>query len=250
MTDPEFTDFKLVLVPGWSFTGEMWQGLIEDLAHQGVPSDQIVTVDWLAMGRWLFDDNACPVPPEFLSGAVCWLGWSLGAHLVLEAMAQQKITPAQAIMVSASPRFLADTAAAPIWPGVPLARMRALKQQVQRDPVTALAQFDRWLNLPSCPHRNTNAADLILGLDWLAAIDRRAWLAQAITPIDWLVGGCDPLLPPTQDGASWLARWQVSSVVNGRTLADAGHDLPWSHRAALVKLLMDFATETMSQKFK
>ncbi|MGC8696954.1 MAG: hypothetical protein ACP5Q0_00655, partial [Halothiobacillus sp.] len=168
MTKPQSAQPNMVLVSGWSFTRGMWQPLIDDLAQLDVPSAHITTVDWLDLGRWLFCDAPCPVPPALLSGDVRWMGWSLGGSLLLEAIARQKILPMQAIIVSASPKFLANNTGQAPWPGIAVKNWRALRQHVQRDTAGALAQFDAWLNLPPLTCRHRDAADLVLGLDWLA----------------------------------------------------------------------------------
>ncbi|HQS01963.1 MAG: hypothetical protein B7Y07_01100 [Halothiobacillus sp. 24-54-40] len=238
MTKPQSAHPIIVLVSGWSFTRDMWQPLINDLTHHGVPSRHIITVDWLDLGRWLFCDAACPVPLALLSGEVRWMGWSLGGSLLLEAMARQKIQPAQAIIVSASPRFLVNEAGHAPWPGVSHANWRALRRQVQRDVPSALAQFDQWLNVPPLTCRHTEADDLVLGLDWLAKIDQRGWPHQAAMPICWVDGGQDPLLLQTTEGLTWRECLGEKHAVYGVTLPDAGHNLPWSHRAALIQRLL------------
>lgn len=216
----------------------MWQPLINDLAQQGVPSEHIITVDWRDLGRWLFCDAACPVPIVLLSGDVRWMGWSLGGSLLLEAMARQKIQPAHAVIVSASPKFLANNADQPPWPGISHANWRALRQQVQRDAPSALAQFDRWLNLPSLTCRQTESVDLVLGLDWLAMIDQRAWLPCAVMPICWVGGEKDLLLPNTPEGLTWRACLGEQRTIFGVTLTGAGHGLPWSHPRELTLRLL------------
>jgi pimeloyl-[acyl-carrier protein] methyl ester esterase len=238
MTKPQSAHPSIVLVSGWSFTRAMWQPLIADLEQHGMPSRQVITVDWLELGRWLFCDAPCPIPPVLLSGDVRWMGWSLGGSLLLEAIAQQKILPAQAIIVSASPKFLANHSGHPPWPGISHANWRALRQHVQRDAVGALAQFDRWLNLPSLTCRHRDAADLVLGLDWLAKIDQRAWLDHVFRPITWVDGGQDPLLPHTKAGLTWRACLGAPQAAFGVTLPEAGHNLPWSHRAELIRWLL------------
>jgi pimeloyl-[acyl-carrier protein] methyl ester esterase len=238
MTKPQSAHPIIVLVSGWSFTGGMWQPLIDDLAQLDVPSAHITTVDWLDLGRWLFCDAPCPVPSALLSGDVRWMGWSLGGSLLLEAIAQQKILPAQAIIVSASPKFLTNNLGQAPWPGIAVKNWRALRQHVQRDAVGALAQFDHWLNLPSLTYRHTDAADLVLGLDWLAKIDQRDWLDHVFMPITWVDGGQDPLLPPTDEGLAWRACLSAPHTAFGVTLPEAGHNLPWSHRAVLIQWLL------------
>ncbi len=238
MTKPQSAHPIIVLVSGWSFTRDMWQPLINELRLQGVPSGHLITVDWLDLGRWLFCDAACPVPMVLLSGDVRWLGWSLGGSLLLDALARQKIQPARAVIVSTSPRFLANNAGQAPWPGISHANWRALRQQVQRDAPSALAQFDRWLHLPSLTCRQTQVVDLVLGLDWLAKIDQRAWLPHAKMPICWVDGGQDPLLPKTKEGLTWRQSFGEQRVVFGVTHPEAGHDLPWSHHKQLTQWLL------------
>ncbi|MHB1230832.1 MAG: alpha/beta fold hydrolase [Halothiobacillus sp.] len=234
----------IVLVSGWSFTAGMWRGLIDECMRQGLPESLITVVDWFDMGRWLFDKAPCPVAESLQAGQVIWMGWSLGGSLMLEAMARNQLHPTQAIIVSAWPRFLAEDLGNAAWPGVPRKNWRALRHQVQRDSDAALVQFDRWLGLPDTRDCQRGSADLVRGLDWLAAIDQRVWLETSTVPITWVCGTHDPLLPLPQCASAWPEKLQTNPANRWDVLAEGGHAIPWSHRNFLIELLLAHKNKT------
>jgi pimeloyl-[acyl-carrier protein] methyl ester esterase len=224
---------SIVLVSGWSFDSSMWRNLVEGYVARGGDPSVIHCLDWLDFGHWIFDGADCPVAKKYSGKNVLWLGWSLGGALILEALGRKKLSPLQSVILSASPRFLQDTAKG--WQGMPEKNWQALRRQVGRSPEAALAGFDAWLSLPAGCNRQQDVIDLQQGLDWLAAVDQRASLGRATTPIHWVFDSADPLLP-TQPWADVCdSERQLFTTLEG------GHALPWRHEDYLMNLLLTFS---------
>lgn len=217
---------RVVLVSGWSFTTAMWSSVVAELTRRGLPEDRVHCVDWRKMGRWLYEPGgSCPVPDAVLNERAVWVGWSLGATLMLEAMGRNELRPLRALAISATPRHLADPDS---WPGVAAGQWRSLYRRVRRDPSEALAAFDAWLGmLPPNSGRVTDTDDLCRGLDWLAEIDQRPLLAANTVPISWIYGAADPLVPDT----GWPSRLKTSDANRWLLLPEIGHDVPWTQAA-------------------
>jgi pimeloyl-[acyl-carrier protein] methyl ester esterase len=219
----------VVLVSGWSFKCDMWSAVVAGLEQQGMPSERILCIGWLELGRWLREPGApCPLPSSALGARTVWVGWSLGGALVLEAIGCGKVRPLRALVISATPRHLAEK---DVWPGVARGQWRSLHHRVRRDPVRALAEFDDWAGLAGENiSRVTDPQDLIAGLDWLADIDQRSLLAEPPVPICWMFGTNDPLVPDVR----WPERLNVGSANQWQVIPGAGHDVPWSQVAYVV----------------
>lgn len=224
----------IVLVSGWSFDSSMWRNLVDGYVARGGDRSVIHSLDWLEFGRWIFDDADCPVAEMYSGENTLWLGWSLGGALILEALARKKLSPRQSVILSASPRFLQDERAG--WLGMPRKNWQALRRQVGRSPEAALNGFDAWLGLPAGFGRQQEAGALQQGLDWLAAIDQRAWLARVTTPIHWVFGSGDPLLPTQPWTESCGSACQLFTPLQA-----GGHALPWRHEDYLMNLLLTYS---------
>ncbi|MBD3815568.1 MAG: alpha/beta fold hydrolase [Halothiobacillus sp.] len=224
---------SIVLVSGWSFDSSMWRNLVDGYVARGGDRSVIHPLDWLEFGHWIFDGANCPVAEKYSGKNVLWLGWSLGGALILEALARKQLSPRQSVILSASPRFLQDERTG--WLGMPLKNWQALRRQVGRSPEAALNGFDTWLGLPAGFSRQQEVGALQQGLDWLAAIDQRAWLARATRPIHWVFGSDDPLLPTQPWADACVSEFQLFTPVTG------GHALPWRHEDYLMNLMLTYS---------
>lgn len=229
---PDVAHPKVVLISGWSFDSSMWRCLIDNYVKVGGDPAGIHCLDWQVFGHWLFDDTISPEVELCRGSNAFWLGWSLGGGLLLEALARKKIRSRKSMIVSASPRFLQDETTG--WAGVPKKNWLALYRQVGRSPEAALSGFDSWLSLPAGYGRQHTATSLQQGLDWLATIDRRHWLAVSHAPIHWVYGSEDPLMP----SMSWSERYR-SPLQQVTRLQGEGHALPWDRAQFLSELLME-----------
>lgn len=198
----------------------MWSGIAEALRREH-PRRPVVPIAWDVFGAWLMEGRP---PVGALSEALdqpLWVGWSLGGALLLEAVAQGRLSPEHALVVGASPSFLVHED----WPGVSLAALRGLRRQALRDVDAALSGFDAWLGLDVGTERQRDSEMLVQGLDWLAAIDRRDEAGSGFLPVDWMVGDRDPLVPSAERMTDELARVHL--------VPGAGHGLPFTHSGLL-----------------
>jgi len=200
---------RIGLVGGWSFSAAMFNPLL------GYRSDASFDVyDWHSFAQtWLAPcGQATGLSPD--AGPGVWLGWSLGGGLLLEALARDRIRPKRLILISATPRFLAEAG----WPGVSRAEWRALRQAARRQPQAAAQAFRRRFSLGDADAFPVeNSADVV-GLDWLADIDARGLLASTSVPIEVWLAADDPLIP-----AGWADSLPLSPAVTVRRLSRPGH---------------------------
>lgn len=200
---------RIGLVGGWSFPAAMFNPLLG--YRSAAPFD---VYDWHSFAQqWL-----APCEPAMGrsrdAGPDVWLGWSLGGGLLLEALARNRIHPQRLILVSATPRFLAE----PGWPGVSRAEWRALRQAACRDPQGAGQAFRRRFSLGDADALPVEDSADVAGLDWLARIDARGLLASTSVPIEIWLAADDPLIP-----AAWADSLPLSPAVTIRRLSCPGH---------------------------
>lgn len=207
----------VTLVSGWSFPAEMWRPLAADLGDRPVS-----LISWLDLGDWLMSGGELTPVLEAAFRQPIWVAWSLGGALSLEALVRGVIRPERLLMVAAKPRLLEADG----WPGVTAAGMLGLKRQVGRSPAAALRGFDEWLGLGVDVERNRDADQLVRGLDWLSAIDRREEVMSRTLPVDWVVGDQDPLIPS--------ARQMSTKLAGVHLVPEAGHGLPFTHPGLLL----------------
>jgi len=199
-------------VAGWSYPATVFESLAAGLAGRPVSS-----WDWPSFAdTWLADD--APDPARCGPPAAIWVGWSLGGVLLLEALRRGRIAPRRLFLLNATPRFLE----APGWPGVAAGEWQGLQRAAARQPRAAVAAFRRRFSLPGVVGSPGRAA-AVEGLDWLAGLDLRAFMADVSTPVEcWLAAG-DPLV-----SSDWPLHLSLSSQVACHRLAGEGH-APWWH---------------------
>lgn len=193
------------LVAGWSYPATVFDPLRRELAGKTVSA-----FDWVAFVEAWLDEGV--VQADAPTPAV-WVGWSLGGVLLLEALRRGRIAPERLILLNATPRFLET----PGWPGVSEPEWRGLRQAAARHPAAAVKAFRRRFALPDVPGREPAAAD-VAGLDWLARLDLRAFLADVSTPVECWLAPDDPLVP-----ADWPSHLDLSPRVSCHRFAEPGH---------------------------
>lgn len=200
---------RIGLVGGWSFPAAMFNSLLGSR-----PETSFDVYDWHSFAQqWLAPcEQATGWSQD--AGPDVWLGWSLGGGLLLEALACGRIHPTRLILVSATPRFLAEAD----WPGVSRAEWRALRQAARRNPQGAAQAFRRRFSLGNNSALPVGDSADVAGLDWLARIDARGLLASASVPIEIWLGADDPLIP-----AAWADSLPLSPAVTIRRLSCPGH---------------------------
>lgn len=225
----------LVLIHGWGFNGSVWDSLLPALrerfevtvvdlpGYRSRPPIDPVTLSALAA------DVAGQLPEP-----ACWLGWSLGGQVALQAALDFPQQVEQLILVGATPRFVQGEG----W-------REAVKQRVLddfgRDLIRAReTTIGRFLTLQMLGVRGSKglirelraslaeppaAGTLEAGLEILNQTDLRSVLGTISQPAHWIMGGRDQLVPPS---AGVVAAAQMpngsSSVIEG-----AGHAPFLSH---------------------
>ncbi|MEN8176184.1 MAG: pimeloyl-ACP methyl ester esterase BioH [Pseudomonadota bacterium] len=230
---------ELVLLHGWGMNSTVWAGFSESLAeryrlwlidlpgHGDSPySGERTLADWA---------SAClAVAPQ----RAVWLGWSLGAEVVLQAALQQPERVSAVIGLSGTPRFVQGDdwlhAMAPrtLEQFITASRQdhrrtleRFLALQVRgsetaRDNLRLLKQ-----QLRLRPDPRPEALDAGLGL--LKTVDLRKQLAELSCPTGWLYGERDTLVPVA--GSETLGRWLPEARI--RVIGGAAHAPFLSHRS-------------------
>lgn len=227
----------IVFVSGWSFEAGMWDDVLSRI-RAAIPSDvSLLCMSWLDLGRWLYQEGACPVPESALQGRVIWVGWSLGGALILEAIRRGWLKPSRSVLLSTSPRLLTEEQpGVRPWVGVPAGHWRRVRQGVRRALDAALRQFDAWLRLPDSEGRVVDTQNLLAGLDWLAQIDCRAMLAAPPVPLVWIFGDDDPLLP----NPAWPECLAMGADNQWLVLPHAGHGIPWSQADTIAAHITEY----------
>lgn len=239
----------LILLHGWGMNGGVWEQVVSSLAGHG----EVMTPDLPGHG-------AEPAVPGGLDGLVGWLrerapedgvwvGWSLGATVMLAAAARAGgPRPLALVLVSATPRFTA----ADDWPhGVREDRLAAFGEALASDYDATLRRF---LLLQSgdpasarAPARRLAAAcaargapdreALSAGLQVLADTDLRDVVPRLMLPLTVVHGARDVVVPPA--AGRWLAGQAPASRMI--ELAEAGHAPFLDAPQAFVSLLEETA---------
>lgn len=198
----------LVMIHGWAMSQRVFAPVMPALEAR-------YTVHAIDLpGHGSNRDLSGPFAPDALALGVLdrvphalWLGWSLGGLVALEAALAAPTRVAGAVLLAATPRFLA----APDWPhGVDaavLARFAgglardwratvqgflALEVRGSIDASIELALLKQFVDADDAP----SPAALAAGLVVLATADLRARLSALAVPTLWIAGGRDRLVHP------------------------------------------------------
>lgn len=227
----------VVLVHGWAMHSGIWGDFAERLARRY----RVTLVDLPGHGRSaMVDDYSLNGLSDALAEAIPdpahWLGWSLGASIVL-AHAERRPELARSVaLMAGNPRFWGDAD----WPGVERAQLEAFARDLMGSYDKTLSRFlglqavgldggrrvleDLKRRMVEAPAPRPEA--LRRGLEILLNSDLRASLDDSPHPLTLVLGGRDRLVP------SGLAE-----AVRGRSPRVPVHLLP---RAAH----LPFLTET------
>lgn len=241
----------LVLVHGWGMHSGVWDEFAQHLAE----SFQVVCIDLPGHGH-------SPLHKPFTIPAVCeqlvacvakqpcfWLGWSLGATLVLEIVKRYPDSVKGLSLLAGNPHFLA----AQDWPGMDPLMFEKFTQNVAQQGETAVLNF-LLLQLSVLPNAREelkvlkNKLDgaplpkleaLLQGLKILATADERPVFQDLAMPLQILLGELDNLVP--------IASAEVIKKLNPKAqlsqLKDAAHMPFLSHQQQVVTLVNDFISE-------
>jgi pimeloyl-[acyl-carrier protein] methyl ester esterase len=254
------TGKPITLVHGWAMHSGIWRSFAQQLAEHY----QVTCIDLPSHGRsrvGIAHPTALPVHErtpftlEAVSDALvdalpatpsCWLGWSLGATIVLDIAQRYPERVNALILLAGNPLFVSSDD----WAGVKPTLLNAFADNLTADCQATLLRFLA-LQVNGLPDGKALLKDLKAavmeceapdndslqgGLDILKHTDLRATLAQLNIPMSVILGDKDTLVPVAV--ASQLRQLSANlevNIVNG-----AGHVPFLSHPQELLALIRRF----------
>jgi len=243
----------LVLLHGWGLHGGIWEGIAPSLARDYT----LHRVDLPGHGRSPNLDgeyNLETVARAVLASVpecACWLGWSLGGRVAMQAalLAPERIE--RLIAVAASPRFLAEPGSG--WPGVDPQVLEGFARGLEQDYRKTLQQFlsiqalgserakqeIRLLREGLFAHGEPVLAALRGALGILRSADLREQIAAIRCPTLFLAGARDTLMPVE------AAQWSAEKIPGAhlRVVEGAGHAPFISHPEFFIQQVRQFLHE-------
>ncbi|MFZ2724982.1 MAG: pimeloyl-ACP methyl ester esterase BioH [Methylococcaceae bacterium] len=239
----------LVLVHGWAMHSDCWGEFAEQLARQY----RVVCIDLAGHGRSEpLPDFTLESVSEQLIQAIpepCyWLGWSLGASVVLEIARRYPERVKALILLAGNPYF--HSAAKDDWLGVDSQILEHFAGQLQAKPQATLLKFLslQVLGLPHyksllpilkqmvATHPVPSEQTLQQGLNILKNNDLRPVVASLNMPAMLILGEKDTLVPV---GVGALMQ-QLQPNLQVHIIKKAGHIPFLSHPQELLTLVNDF----------
>jgi len=187
----------MVLIHGWGTDGRIWQRQVAAFQDQL----QVLTPTISAWKPRLLRDYLQGLP----LGESLLVGWSLGGMLLLETLAQMKVSPGGLVLVGTCASFCrhADYP----W-GQPAAVVRAMRRALQDDPRKVLEDFAFRCLAPGEENFRPETAALFgstappdnlgPGLNYLLSQDLRPQLSQVPGAAVIIQGDQDRIVPPAQ----------------------------------------------------
>lgn len=238
----------IVLVHGWAMHSGIWQDFARKLAQQyqvtciDLPghgySENIDAFTLEKIGQLLVD--SLPDEPS------CWLGWSLGATVVLDIAKRFPDRVHSMILLAGNPLFVQTDE----WNGMKLTvleefanqltvncqatLLRFLSLQVKNLPDYKMVLKTLKMALTQCksPDKDT----LLGGLEILKYEDLRSVLSDNKLPACLILGGQDTLIP-INVRTNLL---QLNSEINLNIIDKAGHVPFLSHEREVLTIISDF----------
>ncbi len=240
---------EVVLIHGWALHGGVWVDVVRDLSKDF----RVTVVDLPGHGRsraWLPQEftpaSLAGAVQRVLAGPAHWVGWSLGALVVLAAAQKNPQAVKKLVLVSATPKFIRSDD----WPwamepevldqfardlehdyAATLRRFLSLQVAVQADRL-ALSR----LRAELFRYGEPDTAALRAGLRLLKEEDRRAMLPAIQAPALVIHGKLDRLVPV--GAACYLSEHLPQAQLE--IVAGSGHAPFLSHSAIFLKKLKDF----------
>lgn len=242
------TGKPVILVHGWAMHSGVWRDFAKKLGEKF----QAICVDLPGHGR---SDAVHPYNLQHIGDALleavpddpcCWLGWSLGATVVLDIADRFPERVDTLILSSGNPRFVSDGD----WPAMPvhvleafagnlnkhyqstLLRFQGLQVQGAPDSRTVLAKLKKMLTECDLPDKKI----LQGALNVLKNADLRTELTKIKIPVMLVLGDKDALVPvAVSDAVQELAPQAEVHVIEG-----AGHVPFLTHRREFAEIISNF----------
>ncbi|MGR9012462.1 MAG: pimeloyl-ACP methyl ester esterase BioH [Gammaproteobacteria bacterium] len=209
----------IVLVHGWAMHSGIWR----EFARQLALNYQVICIDLPGHGHSeaidpftleRISDELVKIIPPFEKGEICWLGWSLGATVVLDIAARYPERVSSLILLAGNPMFAIEATdrppeTQPPWPGMDVRLLDDFAGHLNENCQATLLRFLS-LQVNGIPDRKAllkalktavfecDAPDektLQGGLDILKQADMRPVLGGLTVPVSVILGGLDTLVP-------------------------------------------------------
>lgn len=241
----------VVLVHGWAMHSGVWRDFARALARHC----QVTCVDLPGHGR---SGKISPFALEQISAALaaslpeqpcCWLGWSLGATVVLDIAERFPERVSSLVLLAGNPLFVQTET----WPGMEARLLDAFADGVSENcqatllrflslQVSGLADCKVLLKELKASVFECDAPDprtLLGGLEILKRLDLRPAFSRLACPVSVILGGKDPLIPIAI--ASQLPQLNANCEVH---ILDASGHVPFlSHQQEVLALVARFLNQ-------
>jgi pimeloyl-[acyl-carrier protein] methyl ester esterase len=232
----------LVLVHGWAMNTGIWRDFAKDLAK----SYRVICVDLPGHGR---SEKISPFNLQSISEALlesvlhepcCWLGWSLGAAVVLDIADRFPERCKSIILLAGSPRFIQTEH----WPGVNPQVLNAFAANLRSDSQSAILRFfsvqlalSNYKGLlAAAEYKAPDDETLLQGLKILEETDLRPALARLTQPVSVILGEKDTLIP----AAVGQSMKELLHALELNIIENAGHVPFFSHRETVLSIITRF----------
>ncbi len=243
---------SIVLVHGWAMHSGIWH----DFAMQLAQHYQVTCIDLPGHGH---SDNLDNFTLEQVADALveavadkesCWLGWSLGATVVMEIARRYPARVNSLVLLAGNPHFIYTEQ----WPGMKVELLEAFAEQLTLDAPATLLRFLS-LQVAQLPDyktilktlktaimaRATPSLDTLQGgLAILKQADLRPALVEAQKPILVLLGSRDTLVPV----AVGEAIKALVPAVQVTIIDKAGHVPFLSHPHSVLETIASFMDDS------
>ncbi|MBK8816286.1 MAG: pimeloyl-ACP methyl ester esterase BioH [Methylococcaceae bacterium] len=238
----------IVMVHGWAMHSGIWRNFAKELSK----TFRVTVVDLPGHG------HSQPIYPFSLESVsrllvevipdhhACWLGWSLGAEIVIEIASRFPERVSQLILLAGTPCFVGND----LWPGIQvkildsfaeslsldsqatLLRFLSLQIKGESNPKQALQELKKSIFEYPAPDQRT----LLEGLEILKQSDLRQVFAEIKIPVAAILGELDTLVPVAagENMQSLLPHMELA------TISRAGHAPFLSHQGELVEAICGF----------
>jgi pimeloyl-[acyl-carrier protein] methyl ester esterase len=255
---------SIVLVHGWAMHSGIWRAFAEQLAQHC----RVTLIDLPGHGQ---SEKIDPFTLERISAELvqvvplessCWLGWSLGATVVLDIVARYPERVSSLVLLAGNPLFsVGSPDRSPRtqtidWPGMDVQLLDDFADQLNNNCQATLLRFLslqvkglpdhkaflKALKTTLCECDARDAHTLQGGLQILQKSDLRPVLSQLTIPVSVILGGLDTLVPATVG----QKMQQLLPALELNIIERAGHVPFLSHSRETLAIISRFMDERCS----
>ncbi len=238
----------IVLVHGWGMHSGIWR----DFAVALSKSYRVICLDLPGHGQseaiadFSLDTVAKILTDTINEETCCWLGWSMGAEIVLDVARHYPNRVDKIILLAGSPCFIKKDC----WPGVDKRVLDEFALSLESDVESALSKFLAWqvqgltawkryldkLIVKVFEYGFPDLKTLLSGLTLLKQTDLRNEFAELNIPTAIILGEKDILIPASVGVELKVLNPQLELDV----IEKAGHAPFLSHQDEVVNVVSDF----------